>query len=457
VALLSFDQTSVTVNVGQTANFAATISVNPSLAQKGFYEGYVNARHDGSIVARLPFGLVDSLTLSPVSHDFGEHQVGYAQRPALTVTITNNTSQNKTMDSLLTVANYVLTPGANWGTAFAPSQTRTFTIRPDNGLGAATYNPTITITGSNGASMQFRPTFRVTPMPTWSISATPDEQIFGTLAVGYTQPAARTITIRNTGNQATTLDALPSIPNWTLTPGANWTLAFAANGTRTFTIQPNAGLAAGTYSPVITITDNNGASVQVQPVFTVIAPPVITTSALPSGTVGQVYSATLAATSVMPVDWAIDDGVLPSGLSLNETTGVISGEPTADGTFTFTIRATNDAGSDTQILTIAIAGASYTVTFDYRGATGGNATASKTVTNGGTYGTLPTPTRTAYTFDGWFTAASDGVKITADSTVNLTAGQTLFAQWTGAGSLFVKKTSNPARMIYKGSVTLRAD
>ena len=48
----------------------------------------------------------------------------------------------------------------------------------------------------------------------------------------------------------------------------------------------------------------------------------------------------------------------------------------------------------------------YTVTFDANGGT--TPTASKSVTYNSTYGTLPTPTRTGYTFNGWYTAASGG-------------------------------------------------
>ena len=52
-----------------------------------------------------------------------------------------------------------------------------------------------------------------------------------------------------------------------------------------------------------------------------------------------------------------------------------------------------------------------------------------TVTNGGTYGSLPTPSRDGYTFDGWYTQASGGSKITAATKVNLTSSQTLYAHW----------------------------
>ena len=70
----------------------------------------------------------------------------------------------------------------------------------------------------------------------------------------------------------------------------------------------------------------------------------------------------------------------------------------------------------------------FTVTFNANG--GSVSTGSKTVTYAGTYGTLPTPTRTGYTFNGWYTAASGGTKITNTSNVTITANQTLYAQWT---------------------------
>ncbi len=78
----------------------------------------------------------------------------------------------------------------------------------------------------------------------------------------------------------------------------------------------------------------------------------------------------------------------------------------------------------------------YTVTFNPNGGT--VSTVSKTVTNGSPYGTLPTPSRTGYSFLGWFTAATGGTQITANTTVNLTANQTLYAQWEALSILRVK-------------------
>lgn len=53
-----------------------------------------------------------------------------------------------------------------------------------------------------------------------------------------------------------------------------------------------------------------------------------------------------------------------------------------------------------------------------------------TVTNGQPYGTLPTPSKDGYTFDGWHTKESGGNRITASTIVNLTGNQTLYAHWT---------------------------
>lgn len=70
----------------------------------------------------------------------------------------------------------------------------------------------------------------------------------------------------------------------------------------------------------------------------------------------------------------------------------------------------------------------YTVTFNANG--GSVSTPSKTVTAGESYGDLPIPVRSGYTFDGWYTSANGGSRITSASVVNLTANQTLYAHWT---------------------------
>jgi hypothetical protein len=90
------------------------------------------------------------------------------------------------------------------------------------------------------------------------------------------------------------------------------------------------------------------------------SPPAITSSLTASGTVGTAFTYQITATNG-PTSFNATG--LPAGLSVNTTTGVISGTPTAAGSSSVTISATNSAGtgSATLALTIAASGGSTTV------------------------------------------------------------------------------------------------
>ena len=72
---------------------------------------------------------------------------------------------------------------------------------------------------------------------------------------------------------------------------------------------------------------------------------ITTTSPLPNGTLGTSYSVTLAASGgVPPYTWSVTAGSLPPGLSLDPSSGVISGTPTTAGAFSFTIQVKDGSG-----------------------------------------------------------------------------------------------------------------
>ncbi len=76
-------------------------------------------------------------------------------------------------------------------------------------------------------------------------------------------------------------------------------------------------------------------------------------------------------------------------------------------------------------------GVTYTVSFNANG--GSVSTSGMTVKKGSPYGTLPTPTRDYYTFDGWFTAANGGTQVTSSTTFTSSSNITLYAQWIQGG------------------------
>ena len=77
----------------------------------------------------------------------------------------------------------------------------------------------------------------------------------------------------------------------------------------------------------------------------VVVPPLtLVTTALPAGTVGTPYSASLSAIGgTPPYTWRVTGGALPSGLRLNKSTGVISGTPRVGGSRQITITVTDSA------------------------------------------------------------------------------------------------------------------
>ena len=93
----------------------------------------------------------------------------------------------------------------------------------------------------------------------------------------------------------------------------------------------------------------------------------------------------------------------------------------------------------------------YTITFNAN--SGSVSPTSKSVTYDGTYGDLPTPTKTGHTFNGWYTNTSYTTQITATTKVNITTNQTLYAKWTANqyiltfnanGGSMVSTSKNPA-------------
>ena len=141
--------------------------------------------------------------------------------------------------------------------------------------------------------------------------------------------------------------------------------------------------------------------------------PAITTTTLPGGTVGSPYHHQLQATGGGFILWELFSGELPKGLTLKQTTGEISGTPTAEGTAQFTVRALNSVGNDKKELSITITNApaaEHTITVTTAG--GGTASASSTSATAGTEITLTATPNTGYHFKEWQVESLAGLVIT---------------------------------------------
>jgi hypothetical protein len=187
----------------------------------------------------------------------------------------------------------------------------------------------------------------------------------------------------------------------------------------------------------------------------------ITTSSLPHGTIGNNYTAGLTTNNqgVPPYNWAIASGALPAGISLDPSSGVLSGTPTQVGSSNFTIQVTDSAATPVSVT------APFTLTVDGALAVlstgqlmfqtnGGLASAAQIVTLQNT-GDLPL-TISSITTSGEFTQVNNcGATLAAQSSCTITVSFTPSAQGTQTGELTVvdNASSAPQTVALSGTVT----
>ena len=207
---------------------------------------------------------------------------------------------------------------------------------------------------------------------------------------------------------------------------------YAKNGAGVISSQSNFASATTTYAPIIT-------------------------TASPTGTVGSAFSYTILASNT-PTSYALSIGSLPTGLTLNTTTGAITGTPSAVVTTSPTFTATNAYGTSYAIalnFTISKGNSSITATgttiFTYNTSAQGPANATVTGSTGAvTY---------SYSGTGSTTYAATSTAPTAVGTYQViatVAADTNYNSATSSSLAFTIGTATPVVTVTVGTYTFNA-
>ncbi|MBI3422191.1 MAG: VCBS repeat-containing protein [Acidobacteria bacterium] len=257
-----------------------------------------------------------SITLAPASLPNAAINTAYPQ----TLTASPTGTYSFAVTSGLLPAG--LTLNSNGGFGGAPMQSGVFNFR-------------VTASGF-GVCSGFRDYVLQVDCP--GVTLTPASLPGGLLGVAYNQSVAATPA--GSYSYSVTSGALPAGLTLNTATGA-LTGTPTQSGTFTFTIRASAGNCAGSQGYSVTI----GCSSLL----------FATTSPLTAGQAGIAYTQTIAVTPAGSYTFALAQGNLPSGLTLNAATGVISGLPLVTGTYNFMLRAQTAGGcSATQAYALTI-------------------------------------------------------------------------------------------------------
>ena len=217
------------------------------------------------------------------------------------------------------------------------------------GLGLSTAG---VISGTPTAAGTSNFTIRVTDStpPTSQTATKPLQLIIGAAppTLTITTPAGSALPSGSVGSAYnTSLDATggTGAHTWSITSGAlpNGLSLNPATGGITGTPQVGSN---GTTSLTVRVEDSGTPQQSAQKPLSITiglpAPPTITTTSLPAGTIDVAYDQAISVTGgIGTLVWGVTSGALPPGLDLDPSNGNISGTPTTSGSFNFTLRVTD--------------------------------------------------------------------------------------------------------------------
>jgi CSLREA domain-containing protein/uncharacterized repeat protein (TIGR02543 family) len=302
---------------GVTLSAAGVLSGTPAAGTGGVYSISVTASNAAGASAAQTFTLtVDQAPAitSAASTTFATGTAG-----SFTVTATGYPAPTFTKTGTLPT-----------GVTFAAA-TGVLSGTPGASAGGS-YSLTFTATNAAGTSAAQSFTLTVNQLP----------KVTSAVKTTFTVGTAGTFTMTASGYPAPTFSETGALPS-----GVTLSAAGVLSGT------PAAGT-GGVYS--ISVTASNAAGVSTAQTFTLTVDeaPAITSAASTTFTTGTAGSFTVTATGY-PAPTFTRTGTLPTGVTFNTTTGVLSGTPSKTGTYTLTFKATNSVGtSAAQTFTLTV-------------------------------------------------------------------------------------------------------
>ncbi len=300
---------------GVTLSAAGVLSGTPAAGTGGVYSISITASNAAGTSAAQTFTLTVDQAPAIISAASATFTTGTAG--TFTVTATGYPAPTFTRTGTLpTGVTFTAATGVLRGT---PSKTGTYTL-------------TFTATNSVGTSTAQTFTLTVNQAPAITSAA----------KTTFTVGTAGTFTMTASGYPAPTFSEIGALPS-----GVTLSAAGVLSGT------PAAGT-GGVYSISITASNAAGTSAAQTFTLTVDQAPAITSAASATFTTGTAGSFTVTATGY-PAPTFTRTGTLPTGVTFNGTSGVLSGTPSKTGTYTLTFTATNSVGTSTaQTFTLTV-------------------------------------------------------------------------------------------------------
>ncbi len=404
---------SLTITVNAAPSITTTTLATATQTETGYAQTVAGTGGTTPYTWSVTTGILPSgLTLNPASGVISGTVGASAVSETFTVTLTD--ADGVTATKSLTITVYVK-PSITTTSLAAATQNQTTYSQTVAGTGGATPYAWSVTTGILPSGLTLNASTGVISgtVGASAVSETFTVQLLDADAVTATK--SLTITVNGAPNITTT-----TLPGATISGTYSQTLA-VANGTTPFawsvttgilpsglTLNASTGVISGTVGATavsetftVQVVDTNGVSDTQSLTITVNAKPSITTTTLPGATQTGAYSQTVAGTGgTTPYAWSVTTGILPTGLTLNASTGVISGTVGASAVSeTFTVTLTDaDGVTATKSLTITVNAAPNITTTTLPNGVKGNAYSQTLAVSGGTsaftwsvsVGTLPT-------------------------------------------------------------------